>query len=255
MSNTKKVIDLKSAMPTLPVLVEGTSTLAQAYEAACMADAVSEKVRGTVSGVFGVLRHKVVQLYTTELAKVSGDVDKLDTSTVIGDFLLACQEAEAAYDSAGLPADMSKSSWTNAKSQIKSALEKGYNFADNREVGQSALQKWSRDIRKAEQEAEESAKIQEAQERKSANDPSKEPIHSDKTNVEHSVFDGVIGGSSDTEDLSEDVQEYIRETLLKLQEVAKIKGEVKVIKMLSNLNTQCDQAIQSAMVKLASGGN
>lgn len=251
MSNTKKVIDLKSAMPTLPVLVEGTSTLAQAYEAACMADAVSEKVRGVVSGVFGVLRHKVVQLYTTELAKVGGDVDKLDTSTVIGDFLLACQEAEAAYDSAGLPADMSKSSWTNAKSQIKSALEKGYNFADNREVGQSALQKWSRDIRKAEQEAEESAKIQEALSRKSANDPSKEPIHSDKTEVNHSVFDGVIGGSTDTEGVSEDVIAYMQETMSKLIEVAKVSGEAKAMKMLLSLNQSADASIKSAMAKLA----
>lgn len=252
MSNAKKVIDLKSALPSLPVLVEGTSTLAQAYEAACMADAVSEKVRGTVSGVFGVLRHKVVQLYTTELAAHAGDVDKLDTGKIIGDFLLECQHAEEAYDKAGLPADTSKSSWTNAKSQIKSALEKGYNFADNREVGQSALQKWSRDLRKADQAAEEAAKIQEALDRKAANDL---PIHSEKTETKQSVFDGVIGGSTDTEGLSEDTMKYLQETIEKLTEVGRIKGEAKVMKMLSNLNTQCDQAIQSAMVKLASGGN
>ncbi|MEI2419426.1 hypothetical protein V6O07_04070, partial [Arthrospira platensis SPKY2] len=124
---------------------------------------------------------------------------------------------------------------------------KGFNFADAREVGQSALQKWSRDQRKAEQEAEESAKIQEALSRKSANDPSKEPIHSEK----HSVFDGVIGGSSDTEGVSEDVIAYMQETMAKLIEVAKVSGEAKAMKMLLSLNQSADASIKSAMAKLA----
>lgn len=255
MSN-KKVIDLKTALPNLPVLVEGRSSLADAYAASCMADAVAEKVKGTVSGVFGVLRHKMVQLYTTALAANGGNPAILKLDEISGDFLLACKEAEDSYADTGLPADRSKSSWVNAKSQLKSALENGYNFADNREVGQSALQKWSRDLRKAAEEAKEAAAVAEAEKRKTtdnaANDPAgdKQPVHSEKTT--HSIFDGIPGADKlDTEDVSEEVLAAIVEAMQKVLEVSKTISGEKAIRILSGTQTQCDQALTSALQKLA----
>lgn len=53
------------------------------------------------------------------------------------------------------------------------------------------------------------------------------------------------------DDVPSDVLAYMNETMTKMTEVYRCKGSEKTMKMLHNLNTQADQAIQSALAKLA----
>lgn len=244
---SKKLIDLNLSNPAIPVLVEGQSTLSDAYVCSVLADSAMQKVRGAQSGVFGILRHKVCQLFAAELAKVGGEQDKMNLEHIVQDFLLECQQAEDQYDS---PSDKELSrTWVNAKSQLKSALEKGYDFYSNKEVGQSALQKWSRDQRMAEEEAAKAAAIKAAAERKGSNVSVLE-THNKSVQIENAQ-DSKPSISPEGDTLPDEVSELMSQLQSLVYDLAKA-DPLKAANILKGAVTQMDAASKKALAKLAS---
>ncbi len=125
MSNNITTPSLKFA-----ILEEGKSSLADAYVVCVQADSVDAKVRSAQANVWDIVRWHAVTMYREFLVKSGNDVSKIDTKALVGAFLLKMEEAEKQYSEYELPR-----AWTNYKSKLKLALEKGYNLHDNSTVG------------------------------------------------------------------------------------------------------------------------
>ncbi len=112
------------------------STLTEAFEVSVQADAITKKASGASTNVYDCIRNAVVTVYREYLSEAKDKAEDINISQMVGVFLVRCEEAEKAF-----PND-SSTNWTNYKSKLRSAMEKGLNFQENSTMGYSALASW-----------------------------------------------------------------------------------------------------------------
>lgn len=156
MSNPKNI-----AMPDIKfvTLIEGKSTLTDAYVVAVQADSVEKKVKGAFTGVYDVLRHHTVSIYREALAAVNDDPSKIDTKAMIHKFVADMKRAEDEYPASKMP-----DNWRNSKSKLKGALERGFNFQDNPTIALNKLGTWNKEYDEAKDKQEEADSLANNQE-------------------------------------------------------------------------------------------
>jgi hypothetical protein len=244
---SKRSIDLKKTTPVFMTLVEGQSSLADAYVVANQVDEATEKVKGASAAVFGVMRYNLVQLYSAELKAVGDDPEKMNLEKVAGQFLAQCAEVEESFDYS-IPESRKRATWKQAKSDLKTALEAGFPFYDQSTVGQSAMNKWKRDKNEAEK------RKQEEELRKQYGNPTtkanKGPVPS--ANPESGEGEGAPIGSVTVTGLDEETQAQLNSFIEKLQELASV-NPTKVTGVLKSAHNQVDQSLKAALKVLASG--
>jgi hypothetical protein len=249
---TKQQIDLTSGQPLLDTLVEGKSTMSDAYRVSVQADNAMNKIRGATAGVFSVLRYEVVQLFSKELSD-KGSVDKMDIASIVQDFVAQCAIAENSYQ------DVSDKNlcrtWINAKSQLKAALEKGYNFYDNQTAGQSAIQKWTKDLKEATEKAEREAAIQAHAAKHGTNvhvletGTKQVDIENSQGQAEQKAPSAHAPALPESSPLDDDIKELVS----LLQELAAADSS-KAQTMINHYKGECALAARKALAKLAKVG-
>lgn len=248
---SKLDIDVTSGMPSFKTLVEGSSSIGEAYVVSVQVDEASKLLAGAKSGVFGVLRHYVEKLYAEAHAACNGQMTDAIRDKIAGDFLLMCQVEEQAY-AHELPEKTNESCWKQAKSDLKQSILMGFDFYAEKGAGQKALATWRSKTKKAEEKAKEEALQEAAAKRKQA---SGGDTNSGSNAGGSNPSDAVTGESSAPAveapaDLNPEVLALLTE-LTSLAAQLSEKDVEKTKKMLNSWKGQIEPAVRKAFGKIA----
>jgi hypothetical protein len=154
---------------SLKALEYEKASLLDCYRLSFQAQVATNELGKVTGSCFGRLRGEARTMYGEMLEKVGGDRGKMDFELLRELFNMRLSEqAEAQYDGTdeakAFGLDSPPAVWTQSKSQVGKALERGFDFVADPEVSQNNLRKWVSNFDKAIKDRDMQERIRKAKE-------------------------------------------------------------------------------------------
>lgn len=251
--------------------VQLSGSLRDALVVCCQIDSAEKQIKAVGDTTYGRLRLEAYNVWMEEVEKVGGDAEKLDLGAVRGIFEARLEVEEEWLKADDCPFEYLEGKlprkWINAKSQIGIAIENGFDFSHDSQVGQSALRKFnekeksrkeeSAKAERARKAAEKGEHVKDASKAKPAEKPAegegKAPeggAEGEHTPTQTPAAKIPVGGTA----LSEEQLAMIADLLEKVNAIANAKGGKSVDGILKSFKNQVEQkyaAIGAALEDLA----